>query len=92
MEAANKHCSTGTGIWGWANNDQDGKPDVITACCGDVPTIETRAAVDLLRQLAPELRMRVINVVDLMTYSHMKNILTLCRALILMRCSAQVFL
>jgi len=67
MEAANKHCSAGIGIWEWASNDQDGKPDVIMACCGDVPTIETPAAVDLLRQLAPELRIRVINVVDLMT-------------------------
>ena len=67
MEAANKHCSAGIGIWEWASNDQDGKPDVIMACCGDVPTIETLAAVDLLRQLTPELRIRLINVVDLMT-------------------------
>ncbi len=67
MDAAIKHCSTGIGIWEWASNDQDGKPDVVMACCGDVPTIETLAAVDMLRQLAPELRIRVINVVDLMT-------------------------
>jgi len=67
MEAAIKHCSTGIGIWEWASNDQDGRPDVIMACCGDVPTIETLAAVDLLHQHAPELRIRVINVVDLMT-------------------------
>ena len=67
MEAAIKHCSTGIGIWEWASNDQDGRPDVIMACCGDVPTIETLAAVDLLHQHAPALRIRVINVVDLMT-------------------------
>ncbi len=67
MESANKHCSAGIGIWEWASNDQDGKPDVIMACCGDVPTIETLAAVDLLRQLTPKLRIRVINIVDLMT-------------------------
>lgn len=67
MEAAIKHCSAGIGIWEWASNDQDGKPDLVMACCGDVPTIETLAAVQLLRDFAPELRIRVINVVDLMT-------------------------
>ena len=67
MEAAIRHCSAGIGIWEWASNDQDGRPDVVMACCGDVPTIETLAAVDLLRRLAPELRIRVVNVVDLMT-------------------------
>ncbi len=67
MDAAIKHCSTGIGIWEWASNDQGGKADVIMACCGDVPTIETLAAVDLLHQHAPQLRIRVINVVDLMT-------------------------
>ena len=67
MQAAIKHCSTGIGIWEWASNDQEGKPDVIMACCGDVPTIETLAAVDLLRRFDPQLRIRVINVVDLMT-------------------------
>jgi len=67
MQAAKRHCSAGIGIWEWASNDQGSKPDVIMTCCGDVPTIETLAAVDLLRQLAPELRIRVINVVDLMT-------------------------
>ena len=66
-DAAIKHCSAGIGIWEWASNDQHGKPDVVMACCGDVPTIETLAAVDMLRRLAPELRIRVINVVDLMT-------------------------
>ncbi len=67
MDAAIKHCNTGIGIWEWASNDQKGKPDAVMACCGDVPTIETLAAVDLLHQVAPELRIRVINIVDLMT-------------------------
>ena len=67
MDAAIKHCTVGIGIWEWASNDQNDEPDVVMACCGDVPTLETLAAVDLLRQLAPELTVRVINVVDLMT-------------------------
>jgi len=67
MDAALKHCAAGIGIWEWASNDQDDSPDVVMACCGDVPTLETLAAVDLLRQLAPELTIRVVNVVDLMT-------------------------
>ena len=67
MDSAIKHCSTGIGIWEWASNDQDEKPDVIMACCGDVPTIETLAAVDLLHDYAPKLRIRVVNIVDLMT-------------------------
>jgi xylulose-5-phosphate/fructose-6-phosphate phosphoketolase len=67
MDAAVKHCSSGIGIWEWAGSDGGGEPDVVMACCGDVPTLETLAAVDLLRQLAPELKVRVINVVDLMT-------------------------
>ena len=67
MDAAIKHCSAGIGIWEWASNDQDGEPDVVLACAGDVPTLETLAAVDLLRQHVPELKVRVINVVDLMT-------------------------
>jgi len=67
MNAAIRHCRTGVGIWEWASNDQDGGTDVVMACCGDVPTLETLAAVDLLHQLAPDLRIRVINVVDLMT-------------------------
>lgn len=67
MDAAIKHSTAGIGIWGWASNDQDGEPDVVLACAGDVPTLETLAAVDLLRQHAPQLKMRVINVVDLMT-------------------------
>ena len=67
MDAALKHCSAGIGIWEWASNDSGAEPDVVMACAGDVPTIETLAAVDLLRQHVPELRIRVVNVVDLMT-------------------------
>jgi xylulose-5-phosphate/fructose-6-phosphate phosphoketolase len=66
MDAAVKHCTAGIGIWEWASNDAGGEPDVVMACCGDVPTLETLAAVDLLRQHAPELKIRVINVMDLM--------------------------
>jgi xylulose-5-phosphate/fructose-6-phosphate phosphoketolase len=65
MEEAVLHCARGIGIWDWASND-DGDPDVVLACCGDVPTLETLAAVDLLRTHLPELRVRVVNVVDLM--------------------------
>jgi xylulose-5-phosphate/fructose-6-phosphate phosphoketolase len=67
MEQAINHCTAGIGIWDWASNDQGGEPDVVMACCGDVPTLETLAAVDLLRQHLPELKVRVVNVVDLMT-------------------------
>ncbi|NOT75700.1 MAG: phosphoketolase family protein [Cyclobacteriaceae bacterium] len=67
MEAAVKHCSTGLGIWQWASNDEGSEPDVVMACAGDVPTLETIAAVQLLREHLPELKIRVINVVDLMT-------------------------
>jgi xylulose-5-phosphate/fructose-6-phosphate phosphoketolase len=67
MEAAIQHCTTGVGIWDWASNDQGGDPDVVMACCGDIPTLETLAAVDLLRQRVPDLKIRVVNVVDLMT-------------------------
>ena len=66
MDAAIKHCTAGIGIWPWASNDQGGEPDVVMACAGDVPTLETLAAVDLLRQHFPDLKVRVINVVDLM--------------------------
>jgi len=66
MEDAILHCTRGAGIWEWASNDQDGEPDVVMACCGDIPTLETLAAVDLIRQHLPELKVRVINVVDLM--------------------------
>jgi xylulose-5-phosphate/fructose-6-phosphate phosphoketolase len=67
MEAAIKHCTAGIGIWEWASNDKGSEPDVVMACCGDVPTIETLAGVEILREHAPELKVRVINVVDLMT-------------------------
>ena len=67
MEAAIRHCSAGIGIWEWASNDHGSEPDVVMACAGDVPTLETLAAVDLLRQHLPELKVRVINIVDLMT-------------------------
>jgi len=66
MEEAIVHCTMGVGIWEWASNDGDAEPDIVMACCGDVPTLETLAAVDILRQLAPELKIRVVNVVDLM--------------------------
>ncbi len=66
MDAAIKHCAAGIGIWQWAGNAQGGDPDVVMACCGDVPTLETLAAVELLRNHLPELRIRVVNVVDLM--------------------------
>jgi xylulose-5-phosphate/fructose-6-phosphate phosphoketolase len=65
-EAAIKHCTAGIGIWGWASNDQGAEPDVVMACAGDVPTLETLAAVALLRQYFPDLKVRVINIVDLM--------------------------
>src|SRR4029077_3516719 len=61
-----KHCTAGVGIWGWASNDKAGEPDGVMACCGGVPTLETLAAVDLLRTYLPELKVRVINVVNLM--------------------------
>ncbi len=66
MDQAILHCTRGLGIWDWASNDQGGEPDVVMACCGDIPTLETLAAVDLLRQHLPELKVRVVNVVDLM--------------------------
>ncbi|CAG0986464.1 xylulose-5-phosphate/fructose-6-phosphate phosphoketolase [Burkholderiales bacterium] len=67
MDAAIRHCAAGIGIFEWASNDQEGEPDVVMACAGDVPTLETLAAVDLLRRHLPSLKVRVINVVDLMT-------------------------
>jgi xylulose-5-phosphate/fructose-6-phosphate phosphoketolase len=67
MDAAVRHCTKGIGIWEWASNDAGGEPDVVMACCGDVPTLETLAAVDILRQKFPDLKVRVVNVVDLMT-------------------------
>ncbi len=67
MDAAEKHCSAGIGIWKWASNDDGVEPDVVMACAGDVPTLEALAAVDLLRQHVPELKVRLVNIVDLMT-------------------------
>ena len=67
MAAAARHCEAGVGIWPWASTDGGGEPEVVLACAGDVPTLETLAAVSLLRELFPDLAMRVVNVVDLMT-------------------------
>src|ERR1700693_1298174 len=67
MDAAIKHCSEGIGLWTWASNDDGAEPDVVMACAGDIPTLETLAAVDLLRQHFPDIKIRVVNVVDLMT-------------------------
>ncbi len=67
MDAAIKHCTAGMGIWEWASNDRGAEPDVIMACAGDVPTLETIAAVQVLRQQLPEIKIRVINVVDLLS-------------------------
>jgi xylulose-5-phosphate/fructose-6-phosphate phosphoketolase len=66
MDDAVLHCTRGIGIWDWASNDDQGVPDVVMACCGDIPTLETLAAVDILRRHLPKLTVRVINVVDLM--------------------------
>ncbi len=67
LDAAARHCEAGIGIFGFASNDAGGPPDVVLGCAGDVPTLETLAAVDLLRQHLPDLKIRVVNVVDLMT-------------------------
>ena len=67
MKSAIKHCTTGIGIWQWASNDQGVEPDAVLACAGDVPTLEALAAVDLLRKHVPDLKVRVVNVVDIMT-------------------------
>jgi xylulose-5-phosphate/fructose-6-phosphate phosphoketolase len=67
MDEAVKHCAAGLGVWKWASNDGDGEPDVVMVCAGDVPTLETLAAVSLLRRHLPDLKIRVVNVVDLMT-------------------------
>ena len=66
MDEAVKHCTKGIGVWQWASNDQETEPDVVMACCGDVPTLETLAAVSIMREHLPDLRIRVVNVVDLM--------------------------
>jgi xylulose-5-phosphate/fructose-6-phosphate phosphoketolase len=67
MESAIEHCTTGIGIWPWASTDQGTEPDVVMACAGDVPTLETLAAVDLLRRSFSDIKIRVVNIVDLMT-------------------------
>jgi xylulose-5-phosphate/fructose-6-phosphate phosphoketolase len=67
MDAAIKHCTAGIGIWNWASNDEGSEPDVVMGCAGDVPTLETLAAVEILRTELPSLKVRVVNVVDLMT-------------------------
>jgi xylulose-5-phosphate/fructose-6-phosphate phosphoketolase len=66
IDEAITHCTAGVSIWGWASSDQGGEPDVVLACCGDVPTLETLAAADIIRRELPELKVRVINVVNLM--------------------------
>jgi len=66
MDAAVQHCTAGIGIWHWASNDEGGTPDVVMVCCGDVPTLETLAAVSIMREHLPALKIRVVNVVDLM--------------------------
>jgi xylulose-5-phosphate/fructose-6-phosphate phosphoketolase len=66
MEEAISHCTRGIGIWDWASNEDEGNPDVVLACCGDVPTLETLAATAILRERLPDLKVRVVNVVDLM--------------------------
>ncbi len=67
MDEAIRHCTAGIGIWEWASNDKGSEPDVVMVCCGDIPTLETLAAVKILREHIPELKIRVINVVNLMT-------------------------
>ncbi len=66
MDAAIKHCTVGIGIWEWASNDRGSEPDIVLACCGDVPTMETLAAAELVHGYFPEIKVRVVNVVDLM--------------------------
>ena len=66
MEEAIVHCTRGVGIWAWASNDEGGEPDVVLACCGDIPTLETLAATAILRERLPALKVRVVNIVDLM--------------------------
>ena len=65
MDEAVKHCTAGIGIWDWASNDDGGEPDVVMACCGDVPTLETLAAVSIMREHLPDLKVRVVNIIDL---------------------------
>ena len=72
MDEAVKHCTKGLGIWQWASNDED-EPDVVMACCGDTPTIETLAAISILNEELPEVKIRCINIVDLMKLESKKN-------------------
>jgi xylulose-5-phosphate/fructose-6-phosphate phosphoketolase len=67
IDSAIKHCTAGIGIWEWASSDTDGEPDIVMACAGDVPTLETMAAVKMMKELIPSIKLRVVNVVDLMT-------------------------
>src|SRR5262249_720063 len=67
MDDAVRHVTKGIGIWEWAGNDGSSEPDVVLACAGDIPTLETLAATDILRQRLPDLKIRVVNVVDLLT-------------------------
>jgi xylulose-5-phosphate/fructose-6-phosphate phosphoketolase len=73
MDAAIEHCTSGISIWHWASNDQDAVPDVVMACCGDVPTLETLAAVSILREHLPQLKIRVVNIVNLMKLQPVKE-------------------
>jgi xylulose-5-phosphate/fructose-6-phosphate phosphoketolase len=73
MDEAVKHCTAGLSIWEWASNDKGSEPDVVMACCGDVPTLETLAAVQLMQKYVPELKVRVINVVNLMKLQPQKE-------------------
>jgi xylulose-5-phosphate/fructose-6-phosphate phosphoketolase len=73
MDEAVKHCTQGVSIWEWASSDKGAEPDVVMACCGDVPTLETLAAVDLLSQLLPDLKIRLVNVVNLMKIQDQKE-------------------
>jgi xylulose-5-phosphate/fructose-6-phosphate phosphoketolase len=86
IDAAVRHCTAGAGVWDWASNDGD-DPDVVMACAGDVPTLETLAAVTLLRDYVPDIRIRVVNVVDLMVLQPQSSIRTAWRTRISTRCS-----
>ena len=87
MEQAVVHCTEGIGIWQWASNDQGAEPDVVMACCGDTPTLEVLAAVSILRDNLPEVKIRVVNVVDLMRLQPAPNIRMASARPITTRCS-----
>jgi xylulose-5-phosphate/fructose-6-phosphate phosphoketolase len=78
MDEATRHCASGLSIWGWASTDRGHAPDVVLGCCGDVPTLETLAAADFIRRELPEIRVRVVNVVDLMKLQPRGTIRTDC--------------